>query len=128
MREREHYALATVSAEAMYNLWELENKQAALDLDEMMRRLKDLSNYSLTHAKIMDQCEGVELLALAMFFGTTSDRRFHKNQERLQRLSPETIAYKGQTSIVEEDVARRRERRSPSDGGSTTKPSQPRLL
>jgi hypothetical protein len=32
-------------------------------------RLKDLSAYSLTHAEIMQQREGVELLALGMFFG-----------------------------------------------------------
>jgi len=60
MQERDHYHLATIGAETMYNLWELENRQGELDLDGMMRRLKDLSAYSLTHAEIMDQREGVE--------------------------------------------------------------------
>lgn len=128
MRERERFAIATTSAEAMYKLWELESQHEERDLDEMMRRLKDLSAYSLTHAEIMDQSEGVELLALAMFFGTTSDPRFHKNQERLGRLSVETIAYQGRTDIIEEDVARRKGRRSHSDKDSSTKPSQPRLM
>jgi hypothetical protein len=128
MREREQHTLATISAEAMYNLWELENQQEELDLDEMMRRLKDLSAYSLTHAEIMDQREGFEMLSLAMFFGTTSDPRFHKNQERLKRLSVETTAYQGRTSIIEEDIAQRKERRSRSETDSSTKPSQLRLL
>jgi hypothetical protein len=42
----------------------------------MMRRLKDLSAYSLTHAEIMDQREGVELLALARVFGMSTDPQF----------------------------------------------------
>ena len=45
-------------------LLEAEHQQGERDLDAMMRRLKDLSDYSLTHAEIMDQREGVELLAL----------------------------------------------------------------
>jgi hypothetical protein len=84
MQERERFDLATFAAEAMYNLWELENQRGELDLDEMIRRLKDLSAYSLTHTEIMDQREGVELLALAMFFGAASDPRFH-NELRTRR-------------------------------------------
>ncbi len=80
MRERERYDLAIIGAEAMYHLWELECQHGELDLDGMMRRLKDLSAYSLTHAEIMDQREGVEILALAIFFGATSNLRFHKNR------------------------------------------------
>ena len=83
MREQERFGFATIAAEAMYHLWELENQRGELNLDEMMCRLKDLSAYSLTHAEIMDQREGVELLALAVFFGATSDSRFHQNQECL---------------------------------------------
>jgi hypothetical protein len=82
MHERERYHLATITAETMYNLWELSHQQEELNLDQMMRRLKDLSAYSLTHAEIMDQREGVELLALARFFGMSSDPRFQGNQER----------------------------------------------
>ena len=59
MQEREHYHLAIITAETMYNLWELKNQQRELDLDESRRRLKDLSAYSLTHAEIMVQREGV---------------------------------------------------------------------
>jgi hypothetical protein len=60
MQERDHYHLAITAAETMCNLWELGYQQGELDLDEMMRRLKDLSAYSLTHAEIMEQREGVE--------------------------------------------------------------------
>jgi len=38
MQERDHYHLAIIGAETMYNLWELENQQGELDLDGMMRR------------------------------------------------------------------------------------------
>ena len=55
MQEREQSALAAITAEAMYNLWELDHQQQERDLDKMMRRLKDLSAYSLTHAEIMSQ-------------------------------------------------------------------------
>ena len=43
MQEQERYTLATIAAETMYNLLELEAQQEAPDLDAMMRRLKDLS-------------------------------------------------------------------------------------
>ena len=82
MHQRERYHLATTAAEAMCHLWELSYQHRELDLDRMMRRMKDLSAYSLTHAEIMDQREGVELLALARFFGMSSDPRFQGNQER----------------------------------------------
>ena len=108
MHERKQYALAIIGAEAMYNLWELENQQEELNLEGMMRRLKDLSTYSLTHAEIMDQREGVELLALAMFFGATSDPRFHNNQERLSLLSEQAFAYQGRAEVIEQEVARRK--------------------
>ena len=108
MHERKQYALAIVGAEVMYNLWELENQREELNLEGMMRRLKDLSAYSLTHAEIMDQREGVELLALAMFFGATSNPRFYKNQERLALLSEETFAYQGRAEVIEQAVARRK--------------------
>lgn len=108
MHEREHYHLAITAAETMYNLWELENQQRELDLDGMVRRLKDLSAYSLTHAEIMDQREGVELLALAMFFGATSDALFHQNQERLTFLSEKTLAYRGSAEAIEQEVAQRK--------------------
>ncbi len=125
MQEREHYHLAIITAETMYNLWELENQQGELDLDEMMRRLKDLSAYSLTHAEIMVQREGVELLALALFFGITSESRFQKNRGRLYLLSEETFAYQGQSEKIEQQVKERRKRTPPK-----AKPQdlQPRLF
>ena len=70
--------------------------------------MKDLSAYSLTHAEIMGQREGVELLALAMFFGATSDPQFHENQEKLKFLSEETVAYHGQAENIEEEVSNRK--------------------
>ena len=108
MQEREHYHMTIITAETTYNLWELENQQGGLDLDEMMRRMKDLSAYSLAHAEIMVQREGVELLALALFFGITSESRFQKNRERLYLLSEETFAYQGQSEKIEQQVKERR--------------------
>lgn len=128
MREREHYHLATIAAETMYHLLELENQQEELDLDEMMRRLKDLSAYSLTHAEIMDQREGVELLALAMFFGMSSGPRFQQNQERLGLLSKETLAYEGQAEVIEQEVALRKTRASFQERNGSARSSQPRLF
>ena len=128
MHEREHYALAIIAAEAIYNLWELENQQGALNLGGMMRRLKDLSAYSLTHAEIMDLREGVELLALAMFFGATGDPRFRRNQERFSLLSEETFAYLGRAEVIEQEVARRKATASRQKMDSGAKSLQPRLF
>ena len=109
MREREPFSLATIAAETMYNLWEMEYAQTGqMNLDSMMRRLKDLSAYSLTHAEILEQREGVELFALGMFFGASSNPAFQKNQSRLQQLSPETIDYQGEAEHVEQEIILRR--------------------
>ena len=131
MHERERYHLATIAAETMYNLWELSHQQEEMDLDQMMRRLRDLSAYSLTHAEIMDQREGVELLALARFFGMSSDPRFQRNQERIGLVSEEVLAYPGQAEIIEQEVARRKSTRSGASRrqrDSRAQPSQPRLF
>lgn len=128
MREQERFGLATMVAEAMYHLWELENQREDLNLDAMMCRLKDLSAYSLTHAEIMDQREGVELLALAMFFGATSKPTYHKNQERLTLLSEETIYYLGRAEIIEQEVTRRKARASWQEKDNDAERLQPRLL
>jgi len=68
MREREHWYLANTFSEMMYALMELEHQKGGLDLHSKMRRLKDLSAYSLAH-DITYQREGVQLLALARLFG-----------------------------------------------------------
>ena len=128
MREREHYHLAIIAAEAMYNLWELESQQEEFDFDKMVRRLKDLSAYSLTHAEIMDRREGVELLALGMFFGASSDLRFHKNQQRLTQLSEEAFAYQGKAEIIEQEVERRKASASRRGKNTSAHSSQPRLF
>jgi len=108
MHERDQYTLAMTAAETTYHLWELEDQQEGVNLDRMMRRLKDLSAYSLTHAEIMDQREGVELLALALFFGASSDHRFWYNQSRLSELSEGTVDYQGQAEVIEREVVERR--------------------
>ena len=120
MREREPFSFATIAAETMYNLWEMEYAQTGqMNLDSMMRRLKDLSAYSLTHAEILEQREGVELLALGMFFGASSNPAFQKNQSRLQQLSPETIDYQGEAEHVQQEIAlRRKGNRSREDKNS----------
>ena len=128
MREQERYSLATTTAEAMYHLWELEHQQGQLNVDHMMRRLKDLSAYSLTHADIMDLREGPELLALGMFFGMTSNPAFHQNQARLTLLSEETITYPGRAEVIEQQVARRQARGPGHRRQTSSKPLQPRLL
>ena len=128
MQEQERYHLATIAAETMSNLWELGYQQGDLDLDQMMCRLKDLSAYSLTHAEIMVQREGVELLALGRFFGMSSDSQFRRNQERLRLLSEEALAYQGRAEIVEQEVARRKAGASRREKISDTQPSQPRLF
>jgi len=128
MEERDHYELATATAELMYVFLEFEYQQGERDPDAMMRRLKDLSAYSLTHAEIMDQREGPEMLALAMFFGATSEPRFHKNQERIGLLSQETIAYQGHAKIIEEQVAQRKANVAGRKQNSDQTPSQLRMI
>ncbi|MBK8903079.1 MAG: hypothetical protein IPM53_17955 [Anaerolineaceae bacterium] len=117
----------------MYNLWELEIQQGnEIDLDAKMRRLKDLSAYSLIHAEILGQREGVELLALGMFFGASSNPAFLKNQVRLQQLSQEAVDYKGQAEHIEQEMALRKKLEKLMRGQKKTdgddKPSQLRLL
>jgi hypothetical protein len=124
MKEQAHWELADTFSEMMYSLIEADYQEGRLDPDRAMRRLKDLSAYSLTH-DITYQREGVELLALAKFFGLTSEGRFHKNQERLSLLSEGTIAYRGQEENIEREIKERGKRKPPK-----VKPQdlQPRLL
>ena len=128
MGERIRYELAISTAEVMYALLETEYQREKCDLDATMRRLKDLSAYSLTHAEIMEQREGPELLAVAMFFGATSNPRYHKNQERIRLLSEETFAYQGQAETIEKEVAMRKTKGDQQNEDSNTLSSQPRLF
>jgi len=128
MGERFRYELAISTAEVMYDLLEAEYQQGECDLDAKMKRLKDLSAYSLTHAEIMDQREGPELLAVAMFFGAISNPRYHKNQERIRLLSEETFAYQGQAETIEKEVAMRKTRGHQQNEDIITRSSQPRLF
>ncbi len=127
MQEQFRNQMALMAAEAMYMLWELGNQGDERDLDAMMRRLKDLSAYSLTHAEILDLKEGVEMLAIAMFFGATSNAQLHKNQERLKELSSETIVYQGNGRKVEQEIKARTKTITSSQDDSDN-PPQPRLL
>jgi len=47
MKEREHWELADTFSEMMYTFLEAGYRGERLDLDSGMRRLKDLSTYSL---------------------------------------------------------------------------------
>ncbi len=125
MREREQHQLAMTSAETMYMLWEMQYQQGGLDLDGKMRRLKDLSAYSLTHAEILQQREGVELLALGMLFGMSSVSVYRKNQARLTSLSEDTFTYQGQAENIEQEIADRKTRPEKS---KASEPQQRRLL
>jgi len=125
MREQEHWQLADTFSEMMYVLLEADYREERFDLDSRMKRLKDLSAYSLTHSQITVQREGVELLALAKFFGLTSESRFHKNQERLNLLSEDTFAYQGQEENIEREIKERGKTTPPK---ATPEDLQPRLL
>ena len=127
MGERFRYEFAISTAEVMYSLLEAEYHRGERELDTMMIRLKDLSAYSLTHAEMMSLREGPELLALAMFFGATSDPRYHKNQERLALLASEALDYQGQSQVIEEEVVRKKGETT-SGKGSDAKQSQQRLF
>ena len=106
MKEREHYDVADSFSEMMWFLMEGEYQKGEVDLDSKMRRLKDLSAYSLAH-DITYQRDGVELLALAKFFGLTSESRFQKNRKRLNLLARETIEYEGQAETIERAIKER---------------------
>jgi len=87
-------------------LMEDEYQKGEIDLDNKMTRLKDLSAYSLAH-DITHQRDGVELLALAKFFGLTSKSRFQKNRRRLSLLASETIEYQGQAENIKREIKER---------------------
>jgi hypothetical protein len=125
MTEQFRHQLSLMAAETMYMLWEAEHQRDARDLDVMMRRLKDLSAFSLINAEILDLQEGVELLAIAMFFGASSDERFQPNQERLRHISQETVVYQGDAQKVARKIRRRLSSSAPDDTNTST---QPRLL
>ena len=125
MKERKQWELANAFSEMMYTLLDADYRQGRLDPDSKMRRLKDLSAYSLTHSEIMVRREGIELLALARFFGLTSESRFHMNQKRLSLLSEEALAYQGQGEKIENEIKARNKDLSPTARPEDT---QPRLL
>jgi hypothetical protein len=124
MREKERFHLAMITAEMMYTFMEAEYQNGERNLDLMMRRLKDLSAYSLTHAEIMNQRQGVELLALGMFFGMSSEDRFQRNQSRLQELSADALAYPGEADVIEREVEAQQKGKPPEN----KPPAQPRLF
>ena len=128
MRERERYDQAMMAAEAMYHLWNLEYQEGGIDIDAKMRRLKDLSAYSLIHAEITSQREVVELYALGMFFGMSSNPQFHGNQERLKLLSKESFSYEGQAEVVEEEIRQRKASKSSKEADDEDESPQSRLL
>lgn len=127
MVERDHYDLTRMAAETMYNLLELQWQAGELDLDAMMMRLKDLSAYSLSNADIQERRQGVELLALGMLFGMSSDTRYQGNQARLQPLAEETVLYKGQAERIAEEIHEQARTRRSTDTHPHTD-AQDRLL
>jgi hypothetical protein len=129
MGERAQSELAFSFAEVMHLVIEEEYRRGQRDVDEMMRRLKDLSAYSLAHAEILTQREGVELLALSMFFGMTSNPEIRRrNEGRLQQISEETAAYQGRSELVEAQIAARKVLRGRQKKGETPQARQRRLL
>ena len=127
MVERDHYDLARIAAETMYNLLELQWQMGELDLDASMMRLKDLSAYSLSNADIQERRQGVELLALGMLFGMSSDPHYQGNQTRLHSLAEETIQYAGQAERIVDEIKQQSAPRRSADIRSHTD-AQDRLL
>lgn len=130
MPEREgfHYELAMTSAITMHTIMEAEYQQGRRDMDASFRRLKDLSAYSLSHAEILYQREGPELLALGMLFGMTDMFHLKANQERIRDLSPESIEYVGRPEIVAQEVTRRKAAKPSERENQMASPLQRRLL
>ncbi len=127
-RPHHHHELAFSFAEVMYMVIEKEYQSGERDLDATMKRLKDLSAYSLTHAGILNQREGVELLATGMFFGMSSHLPHRKNQQRLRLLSEETISYQGRSENIEQEIANRKSNTRRQKQSDSTQPLQRRLL
>ena len=123
-----HYELAFAFVEVIHISLEADYGQGRCDLDAMFVRLKDLLAYSLEHAEIMEQREGVELLGLGMFFGMSSHPTLRHNQRRIGLVSEEALAYQGRAERVEEEVARRNTGKSGRREDSREGPQQPRLL
>lgn len=103
-----NWEIANAAAETMLIILEAEYQEGQIDLDAKMRRLRDLSAYSLTHAEILTQREGPELLALGRFFGMSSNSQHQSNQERLYLLSSESHFYQGQSENIEQEVKARK--------------------
>lgn len=102
MGENLRFEHAKIAAETLYLMWEAEYQQGNLDLDALMCHLKDLSAYSLTHAEILYQKEGVEMLAIALFFGMTEQPLYLVNRERIFMLSQKAFSYRGRAENVEQ--------------------------
>ena len=129
MGERSQSELTFSFAELMYLVIEEEYHEGQRDVDQMMRRLKDLSAYSLLHAEILTRREGVELLALGMFFSMASKKELHqRNQGRLQLISEETAAYQGRAELVEQQIAVRKGERPRQKKREKPQARQRRLL
>jgi hypothetical protein len=128
MGEREYFELSMITAEIMYSMLEDEYRLGKGDLDMFMHRLKDLSAFSLIRAEILELREGVEMLSLAMFFGITSDSRYHQNQDRLGLLSSESLEYQGDSLIVESEIAQRKAASVSRQECNTPKSSQSELF
>ena len=112
--------LAIGLAEGIYMTLEADYDQGQLNMDEMFMRLKDLSAYSLEHAEIMGQREGVELLGLGMFFGffgMSSNLNLRDSQQRLRLLTEEALAYEGRKENIAADIRSREEGQEASQGG-----------
>ena len=114
-------------AEVMHLFLEAEYQEGRRDVDEMFMRLKDLSAYSLEHAEIMDQREGVELLGLGMFFGMSSNPNLRDKQQRLRLLSEEALDYKGRKETVEAEVEQRKAKKPAKVDKAISSPIQRRL-
>ena len=129
MRENERFEQAKMAAEALYMIWEAEHQQKNMDIDALMCHLKDLSAYSLNHAEILYQREGVEMLAIAFFFGMTEQPAYQGNRERVFMLSQETFSYQGQAENIQRKVAKRAAQESPQqDELKNEKPVQKKLI
>lgn len=105
--EQARYQHAMIAAETMCGLYELQILSGEIDLDAKLKRLKDLGEYALENADILDRREGVEMLAIAMLFGMSSNSAYAKNYTRLSEVSAETLSYKGDGDTIKKQIKRR---------------------
>ena len=102
---------------SMFHLLEYDAKEnsgmTGEEYGRMFERFKDLNAYSLEHADILRRRQGLELIALARFFGMgfLGDGVSQNNElfmERRRRVPGDALEYGGQKESIINEVKQRR--------------------